>query len=229
MKKNILVIFVCLFSVQCYKEKNPGLLENVFYNENTDNYSDYHYVPISSKTIVYKETFENGAGIWWIGNQNNLEASMLGGSYRVSNTDATLWRWLKQDIPIDTARNFELEAQIKVLYSQTNDGAGIALVSSLGDLMPLLLDADNRLSVFSYENAISKKNDHKNWMYCSCVSSTGHSLLTIRKAGGKYYFFVNEQSFGLNLPTNTITPDKIAIFLDGYTTVDIEEISFSYF
>ena len=229
--KYILVaIFIAVFiNPGCYKQKNPEILENAFFNSDIINYSYYSSISSSAKVLVYSENFNNGAGAWWTGDQNNLEASVSNGSYTIKNSDGTLWRWLKQNISLDSIRNFEFEARVKMVYSQTNDGAGIALVNSSGDLLPLLLDVSNQISIFNYNKISNKKTDYIPWTYYSWLYASNWTLLTIRKAGDRYFFFVDKNNLGLELPSTIMIPNEITLFLSGNASMSVDEITFSYF
>lgn len=146
-------------------------------------------IPATAKTRVFMDNFDNDK-YQWIKNSSPSTHRIVNGVFYFANefeysfTDG-------KPINFDSDKDFELETRIKFISGNVDDFSGLFLgelvfgdkyifgFSSLGHVRIVKEEGlDNRILL------PAKKNE--------AVKQTEENLLTIRKVGQTYYFFVNE-------------------------------------
>jgi hypothetical protein len=232
MMKKILLPFLCtaVMLCSCTQEKDSQAIDAAFFGNNSAMpYADYFHVRESEKTQAMFQNFDQDAGNWWTGSQNNLTASVSNGAYTVYNSDDTKRRWLLTIHQFQAGKNYDFEAQVLVRSSNSNRGAGIALVNNQ-NYIALLLDDSDQCSVIGSASASAPTDFFRQYTTMShIISAQAYATLTIRYADGFYYCFVDGVLTGDSIPGAYVSPVNIAVFMDGQARVEIDEMKISYF
>ncbi|MGB4847857.1 MAG: hypothetical protein WBP41_08060 [Saprospiraceae bacterium] len=225
---HIFYIAILSVSIGCYKENNTSLLEGTFFETEIDTQLTYEYISELNKINVYTEEFNDDISDWWMGNDDGFTAGINQGLYQLYNGHGDNLRWLYGGFAIDPQSDFEFEAFIRISSSGDQDGAGIGIRDTEGNLLNFLLDDSNNAAVYSWNAGKEEFKTLLGWEEKYWIDSFHGTLLTIRKNENKYIFFADKKYIGYSTASNVITPDRITFFFKGSASMEVDFVALNY-
>jgi uncharacterized protein (TIGR02145 family) len=184
--------------------------------------SDYN--SFSDKEIIYSDDFTSDKGL------NVFGTSSIGKYnyryYALSSTSSSNLGILSLNKTIDQTKDFQIEATMKFVSGEDNNGNGITWGRK---------DSDNRywfhFTGSGYFSIGKKKygtsTNLKEWSLHSSINKTDYNKLTIRKVGNNNYFFINE-SLVYQCEFESFYGDENYLYSNINSTINISKIEFSY-
>ena len=147
------IVLACLILplIARYNENNALLLEGTFFETEIDSVFYYEYVLEDTKELLYSEDFNDLDTDWWTGENGELSADIRFGEYQLENNDRDVLQWIFATWSIDPDRNFDLEATIRVNNSNDDDGGGFGLSDTQGNLITLIMNHKNEVSINKWD------------------------------------------------------------------------------
>jgi uncharacterized protein (TIGR02145 family) len=189
--------------------------------------SDYKSITWLDKEIIYSDDFYSDKG---------LRASNDGISfgqyyykyYELRSSSSSNFGELSLNKTIDQTKDFQIEATMKFVSGEDNNGNGIIWGKSN--------DSWDNFYNFKFTGngyfGVGKRNlgtytSIKEWTLHSSINKTDYNKLTIRKVGNNNYFFINE-SLVYQCEFESFYGDKNCLFSNSNSTINISKIEFSY-
>jgi uncharacterized protein (TIGR02145 family) len=217
---------------QCEFESFYGDENYLYSNSNsTINISkiEFSYLKTQNKQsygdIIYYDDFTSDKGLKVLGTAGSGKYNY--GYYALSSTSPTYIGVLSLNKTIDQTKDFQIEATMKFVSGENNNGNGIIWGRQ---------DNNNYYNFKFTGNGyfgVGKSNlgtytSIKEWTLNSSIKKSDYNKLTIRKAGNQYYFFINE-SLVHQCAFESFYGDENCLFVNTNSTVHISNIDFSYF
>ena len=190
----------------------------------------YNGIPLQAKKNIFFDEFKDNAKDWkfltdtatWAGRIEN------GSLYWESKEKSAYFA--QREIAINQSGNFEIEAKIKYVKGG-NPATGFGLVwgKEGGRYFIFQINANGSYSIDKYENGWQSIKD---WTRSSAFTANDFNKLTLRKVGGVFTFFLNEELvcrapfvpfFGP--VAGVLTPPYATILVDEFRVSAIEEPS----
>jgi hypothetical protein len=197
--------------------------------------SDFSAQLILDKTstngdIIYYDDFSFDKGLV-VNNDGNSYGQPHYRYFELNCSSSTSIGILPVNKTIDQNKDFQIEATIKFVSGQDNNGNGIIWGKSNYTW--------NNFFSFSFTGngksyAIGKKannvweNSIVPWKSTSYLKKSENNKLTIRKAGEKYFFFINENLVH-QCAFESFYGDENCLFVNSNSTVHISNITLTYF
>jgi uncharacterized protein (TIGR02145 family) len=184
--------------------------------------SDYN--SFSDKEIIYSDDFTSDKGLNVIGTSSIGKYNYR--YYALSSTSSSNLGTLPLNKTIDQTKDFQIEATMKFVSGEDNNGNGITWGRK---------DSDNRywfhFTGSGYFSIGKKKygtlTNIKEWSLHSSINKTDYNKLTIRKVGNNNYFFINE-SLVYQCEFESLYGNENYLYSNSNSTINISKIEFSY-
>ena len=217
---------------QCEFESFYGDDNNLFSASNsTINISkiEFSYLKTQNKQsngdIIYYDDFTSDKGLSVSGFSSSGNYNYR--YYELSSTSPTYIGVLSLNKTIDQSKDFQIEANMKFVSGEDNNGNGIIWGRQ---------DHNNYYNFKFTGNGyfgVGKINQGtytsiKEWTLDSSIKKSDYNKLTIRKAGNQYYFFINENLVH-QCSFESFFGDQNCLFVNSNSTVHISNIALTYF
>lgn len=181
----------------------------------------YNSFSNQKKEIIYINDFSDNDKKWQTGQFNEYNASIENGFYNFQRkNNAGL---VGINVKIDTTKNFEIEAEIKI--NAASNYTGLVFGSDREEDVTFLLYKLNRSSIFGQN---LRYNDILLSQITTPQIKTGvFNKFTIRKVDGQYFIYINEHFFYTNEFLGLKT-DFIGLFTSGTTSLQLDNFKVSY-
>jgi hypothetical protein len=194
----LLLISACERKVDDWQE---GFLQETLLQHNDKRLLNYDAISENSKQTVWREEFDNNDSNFPFDisiTQNFITTTIQDGMLVI---DYTREKYLQYDIPftIDENRNFEIE--LKFLISDDIFNQKPILVFSSSESLKYLLYLEEYSLAGEERTDIFLKKDSTigfqlfDWNSKDYLNLNDFSIITIRKIGSKYAFFINHKLF----------------------------------
>jgi len=190
----------------------------------------YNGIPLQAKKNIFFDEFKDNANGWkFLTDSANWAGRIENGCLYWESKDKSAY-FAQREIAIDQNGDFEIEAKIKYVKGG-NPATGFGLIwgKEEGRYFIFQINANGSYSLDKYENGWQPIKD---WTRSSVLNTNDFNKLTLRKVGGVFTFFLNEElvcrtSF---LPffgplTGVLTPPYATILVDEFRVSAIEETS----
>ena len=221
-------IMLVVGAVGCYKEDNTQFLENSFFSADVDSLHYYDYIKESDKQLTYTEDFNDEDTDWWAGQDGEFSAGIRFGEYQLEINDRDILHWLSAPLSIDTDRDFDLEATIRVNNSTDDDGGGLGLSDAEGNLITLIANHQNEVSINKWDADQSKLTRPLDWEKKYWIDSFHGTTLTIRKLNSQYIFFADKKYIGVSLAEHDLIASRMVFYLKGDVEMYVNTVSLHY-
>jgi len=175
----LLLTFLYVFT-SCGKEESPETI-NLFFVEDKLNVLSYDGIKEEKKTVVFEDQFTNNDFGWPVVTNDNIACEINDGFYYIQTSSAGGWHITNQEIILPS--EFEMETSFTFLDSGSFE-AGL----SWNGQDYFSIGSDGHLAFKSNLNFFSEPLSA-----AIIVNPVGTpNLITLRKAGPKYYMFINK-------------------------------------
>ncbi len=148
----------------------------------------------SSSSVIFFDDFTNNTNNWTIADNKNVSSKMEGGIYYLTATGHPYGE--AQDIKIDTRKNFQIEARIKIVSGNTEHKNYYSMLfwgreAMNGYYYTFAGDGFASVQLCTGKNqnsCLTKKGSYQKTM----LSPDDFNVYTIRKTGNSYEFLIND-------------------------------------
>ena len=190
-------------------------------------YQDYNTLNSFQREIIYFDDFTYDMGLK-ITNDGISSGSYHYKYYQLSSNSAGYIGTLPIKEKIDENRDFQIEATIKFVEGQDNNGNGIIWGKSndsWANYFIFSFTGNGSFSINKREN--SNFNTIVPWTNSSYIRLNEENKLSINKLGSNYYFFINEK-FVHQCQLPSFYGQELYLFSNSNSTIHITNISISY-
>jgi hypothetical protein len=184
---------------------------------------------LNSEDYIYFDDFSTDKGLI-VNNDGVSRGEYHFKYYKLSSSSSTLIGLLPINVSVDSDKDFQIEASIKYVSGEDNNGNGIIWGKSnygWSNFYSFAFTGNGSFAIGKKEN-----NEWKNsiipWTSSKYLNSEGYNKLTIRKIANNYYFFINENLVH-QCPFENLSGDEIWLYSNSNSTIYISEIAISYF
>jgi hypothetical protein len=149
-------------------------------------YSDYGY---DDRNNLFYDSFNSSGKGWEEDNTSTKNFYLLDGTYILNNKKASGTATSLITVDLDTSKDFEIEAKIKVLNSLKKTQLISLVWGSSIDKNYFGFTSEGSYRISKYVDG--SYSAYKDWTELSSVSEYSYNKLTIRKVASRMYFFVN--------------------------------------
>ncbi len=182
----------------------------------------YEDIPESQKQLWFTDRFVDNRSGWTVGKEHGHTLEIKNGNYFLASGASAFL--VSQDVPLDESRNFEIEVRMKL-----TSGERSALIQWGGS------GKDNYFFYgFTHDQTMLLGKKDRNWpssladsKKVSSLSPNDWNVLSIRKQGDKYYFFVN-YGFVDIASYSPFEGKSIGFYVGSASILQISQISIYY-
>jgi hypothetical protein len=190
----------------------------------------YNGIPLQAKKNIFFDEFKDNANNWKFLTEGATWAGRIeNGCLYWESKDKSAFI-AQREIAIDQNGNFEIEAKIKYIKGE-NPTTGFGLIWGKEESRHFVfqINANGSYSIDKYEGGWQPIKD---WTRSPVFNANDFNKLTLRKMGGVFTFFVNEELvcrtpfipfFGTL--TGVITPSYTTILVDEFRVSAIDKTS----
>ena len=190
----------------------------------------YNGIPLQVKKNIFFDEFKDNANDWKFLTDNATWAGRIENGCLYWESKENSAYFAQREIAINQNGNFEIEAKIKYVKGG-NPATGFGLVwgKAGGRYFIFQINSNGSFSIDKYEN---QWQPIKDWTRSSALNTNEFNKLTLRKVGGVFTFFLNEELvwrapfvpfFGP--VTGVLTSPYATILVDEFRVSAIEETS----
>ena len=195
-----------------------------YLKKNKKQYDSYSY---DDRTLLLYESFSDNDRGWETGKTAYFEASIANGGYYLKNPASTSTASSFLVKYIDPYRDFEIETKIKYLSGKQKSGLMLVWGRSEEniDTYNFEFTANGSYWIGKYED--KKYVSNMNWTESSNIKKYDYNILTVRKVGNKYYYFINKKY----VYSNSFKPfygHKLGFITPSNTEIKIDYLKISY-
>ena len=156
--------------------------------------TDFSYYNYGSKTTLYEENFDEPRGTWAQYAQVAQGKCIFDGESSPGNFS---WKFLSKNVTVDESKDYEIETSFKITGGTKSNHVGVVFgMNPNQDNFYFYGVNSNQKYRISWKGSNSIKKGRKDHAYAqkNININLGYisNKLTIRKANGQFYFFVNE-------------------------------------
>lgn len=194
----LLVLYIFIFSA-CSKDNNSFILENVFLENSVDSvclaldnidFRDYDLTSNCKTTIVF-DNFDKNNLNWYVGTEDDTDFSFQNGEYRAASEIYNYYTSCSTCNFIDTS-SFELEVKIKLIQGTSYSSLNWGSRNSFKNTFEFGISKNRRYIISVNEDGM-ELDPIKKSTFSSAIDQNNFNKLTIRRAKGIHYFFINEK------------------------------------
>jgi len=178
----------------------------------------------SKKKKIFFDDFNSNTNNWLLLDNENELISIENGTYIYESRDGQA-KANYLPIKINQKKNFEIELKIKFSQGEDNNSNGLAFGGSTNFMDRILFafsgDGNYCIAQFSPLKFLIP------WTSSTEIHRTDYNLLTVRKVGKKYYFFIN-QILVETLQFQPFYGDKIGIHCNSNTKIHVDFLKVNY-
>ena len=225
MKTQIYLFSILLSLISCGKDKDPLIIKNTFIDNNNiiNNPSLYNGMD-NDKVSIFVDNFNDNSNNWSTETNSDHSFTISNGNYNMVSYGTSLWLCYQSIIVLPD--NYELEIKFSIDdNSATNNlknGIILGATTNLTDYYYFGLNNDLNYIVKSSSETPSFEFPVSP---VTINSSGNYNVITIRKYGGNYYFFINNElakTTSYNAPPGSTT----GIFVNGGCSIHVDYIKF---
>jgi hypothetical protein len=190
----------------------------------------YNGIPLQAKKNIFFDEFKDNANGWKFLTDSATWAGRIENGCLYWESKEKSAYFAQREIAINQNGNFEIEAKIKYVKGG-NPATGFGLIwgKEGGRYFIFQINANGSFSIDKYEN---EWQPIKDWTPSSALNTNDFNKLTLRKVGGVFTFFLNEELvwrapfvpfFGPL--TGVLTSPYATILVDEFRVSAIEETS----
>ena len=184
----------------------------------------YNGIPLQVKRNIFFDEFKDNANDWkFLTDSATLAGRIENGCLYWESKDNSAYV-AQKEIAINQNGNFEIEAKIKYVKGG-NPATGFGLVwgKEGGRYFIFQINANGSYSIDKYENGWQSIKD---WTRSSTLNTDDFKKLTLRKVGGVFTFFLNEELV-LRTPFVPFFGPLAGVLTAPYATILVDEFRVS--
>lgn len=198
---------------------------NILFAQVKNPYS-YYGVKSYDKQQIFTDSFNDNHNSWWTGDiKDNHYGYIKNGYYHYESKKANAKITYKY-IKIEENKDYEIEASIKFLKGEKNTGNGLVWgYNSKNSYSYDYLFTSN--GYYRLDKYVGKYEKYFEWKKSSLVKAKDYNILTIRKIGKKYYFFLNK-TYVYSMPYEYFFGQRIGFQVTSFSAIKIDYLKVSY-
>jgi len=188
--------------------------------------SSYYDYNMANKETLFYDDFSDNRNAWWSGD-NYTPCSVEYGHYSMQrNTTGAAASW-QTKIVIDEAKDFEIESNIKIAVGESQGFVNGLMWGKQSDQWKYYVFGYNDNNKYVVAKFAPDWTTLKTWTTSDYIRKNSYNKFTVRKVGGMYYFFINE-----NLMYSTVYEffygQQLGFHIAPSATIWFDDIKVSY-